>query len=619
MPAALWYLPSAGLAVLIAIASFLPESRLWGVNHLAFQSSLFRAIALLGIGVSFIAPLRRTVIRSVCVAVDGLRPPPAYRAASVLVPVGAFALFLAFPAATQLLGDGHMIANSIAGAVAEGMPLSTYLKEMDWAHPGAELLNYGAASLAARVFSADPVDGIRILVAAFGALFAWTLVRAVRPGHTPVGPGALVILLALLSGGIQLFFGYVEVYAPAAALGTLYVVGAKRSLSGGSGVWVPAACAVAAVFMHLMAVVLLPSVCFLLLVRSRNGRPWLSVRHALLATMALSGFAVVAAFAFIDMRGILLPPLGRGDVAAAFSPARLLDVLNETLLLFPGFFVIVLSSRRTAPGADTGTPSRDGVESKSNTVFALLVAVPALASLLFVDPKLGMARDWDLFVISGIGLYTLGAVLMSRPGLRHDAAAGIDARWAPLLVMTLVLTSSWVGVNADSQRSAERYESILNYDKTNAAYAYESLAAFHRENGDLQREIRALEEALAASPNPRYLFVLGTRYYPVGETEKALSSLRRALEMRPDYDRARRHLAKMLYYGDRLDELLLVCKQGEELSPDAGFYPYFAGKAYLKRGDADSAVEAFLEARRRDLPPDLAEDADRVLGALGRE
>ena len=54
------------------------------------------------------------------------------------------------------------------------------------------------------------------------------------------------------------------------------------------------------------------------------------------------------------------------------------------------------------------------------------------------------------------------------------------------LVLTLVLTSGWVLVNASADASVRRYESILQYDKSNPGYAYESLARHYQERGFLQ-------------------------------------------------------------------------------------------------------------------------------------
>ena len=47
---ALLYAPLILLFALIAAASFLPDKRLWGINHLAFHSPALRIVALSLIG-----------------------------------------------------------------------------------------------------------------------------------------------------------------------------------------------------------------------------------------------------------------------------------------------------------------------------------------------------------------------------------------------------------------------------------------------------------------------------------------------------------------------------------------------------------------------------------------
>ncbi|MGD8413660.1 MAG: hypothetical protein PVF33_05480, partial [Candidatus Latescibacterota bacterium] len=343
---------SVGLALLCAISSFLPNLQLWGVNHLGFYPPLLRAIALSLVGLSFVPKIRRSIARRVVTGTVLFQNPNIYRFAAVLIPVGAFGLFLTFRSATNLLGDGQLIGSSITEVVKSGMPVAEFTKGMDWIYPGTELLVFAAANIASHVFSVDAVYGVRVISAASGAVFVWTLMWIVRTSNDPRETKSLVVALAVLSGGIQLFFGYVEAYAPMVVLSVLYFVTAKRSFHGRSRVGIPIACLVGAVFMHVMAIFLLPSACFLLLAMFRGKRSRLSPKKALFVTASIT---VVAAFVvFVRFNGgeIVLPLFSRDGRAAAFTWTHLLDILNEILLLFPGFIVIILTGLATRRHTD---------------------------------------------------------------------------------------------------------------------------------------------------------------------------------------------------------------------------------------------------------------------------
>src|SRR6185295_18544896 len=101
-----------------------------------------------------------------------------------------------------------------------------------------------------------------------GAVFlpvVWAIARHLTRRVPSSGAGhdrtstALVFLCLVTQGYMQIFFGYVEIYALAAAANAIYVLAALRFLDDGAPLW-PAALALnLAVALHLSAVVLAPS------------------------------------------------------------------------------------------------------------------------------------------------------------------------------------------------------------------------------------------------------------------------------------------------------------------------------------------------------------------------
>jgi len=239
--------------------------------------------------------------------------------------------------------------------------------------------------------------------------------------------------------------------------------------------------------------------------------------------------------------------------------------------------------------------------------------------LLFFKPALGMARDWDLFAITAVPLWVLLYAALENGRLDAGQRRVVETVLPPILVMTAVLTSAWIGVNADPARSVARFESILAYDRTNAAYAYEALASHHHNRKNYPAEIKALEKAVEASRNPRYLFMLGLRYYHAEEKEKAITTLATCLRVKPDHAEARRALLQMLLFTGRYDEALVACEEGVRLAPKDPYYPLFMGMAYAKQNRVPEARDAFDRCLRLGPTAEVVNEIHKILQSLPSE
>jgi len=616
--------------MLVAAASFLPETRLWGVNHLAYYPVWVRIAALAAIALSFLPRARKVVegfFDRKAGALSGRRRALTAIGAAAI----AFVLFIVFASATELLGDGLYTANNIERASKVDRDVFVkVLKDPDPIYPGTEMLNLTVSRFAFAKLGIPPLRAVRVMNALLGAILVFAALFGARRSE-PARRGTDTALFALLflSGGIQIFFGYIEAYAPLMMFAGLYVWAAHRTLARGANLWIPVIFAAAAVWMHLLGLLLIPSL-VLLAFWVYFGRTFSS--RFFHASWILAAATVAVPFLAVDvfrLERFFLPLTG--DAYAVLSLPHLADVVNEVFLLFPG--IIVLGIAAVMVLFETFGPALREKESgiyeaflRVNSerpllppwlFFAALLAIPARLFLFFFKPELGVARDWDLFAVTGIGpLVFVTAVLQSAPS-QSAAGRAVRSLLPPVAAMSAVLTASWIGVNANSQRAAARFENILSYDTARAGYAYESLASLYRDRGDVGAEIRALERAVDASPNPRYLFTLGLRYFHVGEREKAVATLDRCLRMRPNHDRARQSLIQMLYAMERDDELIRVCEEGEGLDPKQGYYPFFMGKVYARRGQGAEARAAFDRCRALEPPPEIVREIGDILRSLG--
>ena len=211
----------AATFLMFATASFLPGVRLWGLNHLAFHTPAVRLGVFIVTGSFLIPPLASATWRGMLwVANPYFRGLATGYNALALSGVVSFVVFAAFRASTMLLGDGQFIMNSFSTAASKDMSIVRYFSLVtvqERIYPATELLNYAASWTAAR-FGASTAGGVWILSCALGAAVVVGVLTAVRRADWPNGVKLAVCGLVLMSGAIQLFFGYVEHYTPALAL-----------------------------------------------------------------------------------------------------------------------------------------------------------------------------------------------------------------------------------------------------------------------------------------------------------------------------------------------------------------------------------------------------------------
>jgi hypothetical protein len=610
------WLALATTFALFAAASFFPEKRLWGLNHLAFYTDPVRLVVLVIAGLFLIPPLASATWRGILwVARPYFRGLETGYNAIALTGVASFALFAAFRASTLLLGDGYFIINTFRTAVTNELGITGYFNIVtveERIYPATELLNYAVSWTAGR-FGASPVGGVWILNCAIGAAVVVGALTAVRRAEWPVGAKLAVCALALSTGAIELFFGYIEHYTPALALGALYVLTSVRVVRGQSRLWKPGLILLIGTLFHVQALLLAPSYLWLLawsIVRKRYPSCGGRVAAVVGATTAVA--AIAAAFVPAIER-FYMPLPGDGYGYHVFSAAHVLDILNEVLLLSPVWLLYAvlvfrhqLSTRREKESQDHGAAA-----------FAWTLTVPAGLFLVLFRPELGMARDWDLFCFTVFGLTAPGLLALVNYATQLHHSDRTAAILSPAVVLSAALVFSWVGVNADTGRSVARYRSILEYDRTNPGYAYETLARHFEDKFQYTRQMDALNMAYKTSNNPRYLLKMGRTLYGNDDAAGATKWFRLYLDAKPDDDEARKIFLGLLAKQSRVDEMVVVSRAGIENSPLVPEFHFFLGNAYLAMGMTEEGLKAFASCSRLDPPPNMVQAMMRLMEQAG--
>jgi Tfp pilus assembly protein PilF len=206
-----------------------------------------------------------------------------------------------------------------------------------------------------------------------------------------------------------------------------------------------------------------------------------------------------------------------------FSVTHLWDWLNANLLIVPfGLAIAVILMATHGKELDWKKPQ---------FIFLILASVCGLMFTWIINSALGLARDWDLLAAFFVPLMILDVYLLSRPlsmKSRHNLLAMIAG-------LTLIHFCAWIGVNASADRHLERMK-LLDSPKflsaTSQIVHAEALANYFFDLGDYKNARIYYEAYLKIDDhNPRILGNVADTYRRVGEKEKYVAALQRAVAM----------------------------------------------------------------------------------------
>jgi hypothetical protein len=326
---------------------------------------------------------------------------------------------------------------------------------------GATTLLRGIARVAP-LLGINAIEGMRALACVCGGAAAWLLLRVAR--ELAPGRSAAVLALCVLSGGLlRVFAGRIEVYAPLLVAILAYLWLALRALRGGGSSALPGLCLGVAIWIHASSVLLLPSLCALVALRSAPARGRDAARE--LAKLLLLAGAPLALFlaahgalsgsaSILDAWVRALEILGGGSRAGGtrwwvrgwggapsigtdvvwLSAAHLKYLSNSFTLLIPALLPALALLLGLRPRALVA-----GAQGRWLAIGALPLICYALALRPFWGPW-----DWDLFALT--------ALLLACSCLRALAAL----RLAPGLLVACIgfqlcffgIPLLWIGAGA---------------------------------------------------------------------------------------------------------------------------------------------------------------------------
>ncbi|MBD3369946.1 hypothetical protein GF402_06255 [Candidatus Fermentibacteria bacterium] len=438
---------------------------------------------------------------------------------------------LLFAPDVHLWGDGALRLRNLAskqGVAASGAfePGDTYLHSM--------LVGLGMR----------PEGSFVLVGAAAAAIYMLSCYLFSTSMPSRGAPWVMVLLLA--PTWIVFFTGYVESYAPLAALSMLTLALIRR----GSTPWAVSTAASLAALFHVLGVALFPGVVFYVLRRRRPA--------ALLPPVMALG--ALLAWLLLACETLSVPP--------SFGPRGTMQTLKAMFFSAPGVLAMLTCVGRRA------------------RLSLFPPAVMGLLVILFLPMERGPSRDWDLIAVMLLPTYTLLVASLSRR----------TSILAPTALAALVAAGPAVGSFLEPELSLARFEKTLRADPN--AGVYEEAAIYRRDAGRPDLAAELFGKAFRLDRNGRHLAQAAEALRLAGRFDEALDTARKAVELRPSLDVVWTQLAMAARDAGNPGEAVRAARAIEDLSGKGLWGWSVALETALSVRNAQLALQSAEEALR---------------------
>jgi tetratricopeptide (TPR) repeat protein len=600
------FYPGLILALLYYLPGLIPIQSLWGINHLQYFSPLIK----IGFGMLLIVscfPITTEMAFKIFDKLAAIFNRTSRSCRLVMIVAISISIFYLLRVHIHSLGDGYQRAYQIG-------------KGYYFYH--TELLDFLFHALFFRFINIFSVVSPEITYSIFsmicGIFFIITVWTFKFSDSWDSKASGLIKILIIAMGGTQLFFGYVESYSLYYPAVIIYILWSVRYLEIGRGI-IPISVLMTAIpFIHLTGLFLLPSFLYILYNHYQRNRSSIGIiRHLPAAIVTIGLISILSIVLWTEWRLAKFTgswsksflPLFFLSEYSILSPRHPLDILNELLLIVPASAILLWFIIR---GRWKGACPR------SLKHYLILIILGGILLLLMVEPKLGMARDWDLFSVPSAALGT--AIILLFYKLYPNSN-----RICKLLIIPVILISSlWVLTNSSPDRQLARAENLLKIDNHGQPYVTELLAHYYLNIAnnssktlslyetipdqyknarvysamakirlDLDQPLEALKEArrglVVDSLEPLLNYAVGAALLGLDSLAQSIPYLMRAQEIMPDDPSILNMLAMAFMNTGRYEQastcLNLILKN------NPGFAPAYMnlGELHYRTGQLDSA------------------------------
>lgn len=501
---------------------------------------------------------------------------------SFAVSVLLFALFYLYRSRAHVYGDGLLLLE-VAQTPIEYWPFNEYFRK-----PLSMLLYRFWLFYLPSVLEVSPANIIGAFNAAAGLVGFWALFRLSRLMASEVSHRLFLLLACLASGGLILFFGYIEYYTWAVSLSLWSLALSIGHVKGQNRLWPALLVAIVATGFHLFAA---PMIAIVLIAWWINGRETRTVRYKFSfwkLNLLLAGLSLTVAVIF-QLSDFGEPVLkvwsgARGDYWA-FGLSHLFDMANEIILIAPlgliGLVLVIIGSKKS-----------ESFEPAEN----LLISAGLFFFLFsfWINPELGAARDWDLLSFFGFPFSLWGAIVLLK---RLPDKTKTSALLIPVLLVGLVTVVPNLYEKNDLKMAAERLSSVLWHDLHYQGEYRQAYNSYHwggimiKDVGEVDYSVRYLQRAAGVENAPARRFAtLASAYQRQGFQDSAYIYFHRALAKDPGNERILDILVRYESRANRLDQVLALSKRAVAANPSSAHINHLVAFAYIRSEKLDSAL-----------------------------
>ena len=608
-----FWVPGLVIVVIIMlrlIPMLFPESRTWGFNHLIFlpygYSVAFFIIALFALIIPFLKSSEKWG--------EGLsnwfsnrffesRLKYLYRMIFIAIMT---ALFIIFAAPTHFLGDGYPLLNNIASDTG------TFIK---WSEQGVTWILLGVQSLIGPKNIDNALTAFRIISVVSGIVTIWMFYLIAEITGSNNLKRFLIFSFLTFSSVMLLFFGYVESY-PILWVGfSAFLYFSLKYIKNGFGIGWALLFLLFDIFIHLQSFVLVPAFIYLLLCRGKGLNIYNRFKTLFIGLAIIIAAGTLMLFIYkystdLYFENMFLPLFDGKPIYSVYSLIswpHLFDIANQLLLLSPLLPLLIVVSIKYVPR----------ILRYKETIFLFLAASGLLIFLFVIDPKLTLARDWDLFSNSACALSILLIILI------HDSLLPTVRRLTiSILILLIIMPLPYFLTNLNEKRSIEYIEYMIDLDleksfssifvlnKYFLKYGYnekaDSLQVTYNkypfsksrydwamaeiQDGNIERAWSIFRGTLKDRFNQNYHVVLKDLYLNEKNYAKALEHANKAIQLQSYADNLYGYRGEILLYIKRFDDALKDFHRAYELNSGDPNHPEGIAAVYFRKEQPDSGI-----------------------------
>lgn len=149
----------------------------------------------------------------------------------------------------------------------------------------------------------------------------------------------------------------------------------------------------------------------------------------------------------------------------------------------------------------------------------------------------------------------------------------------------------------------------------------ELIGLHQKQQRDSTEMLAIIDKQILNNPNDIDFLLIKGAYMSLKAMPKdsIMNVSRKILSIAPDYAPARLQLVQQLWNDQNFDEVITICKAGNDYNPDDMAFYYFLGLAYYQHDDLDNALDAMQRGVAQinsDSNKDIASDFYAIMGDI---